>query len=90
MVLLIGGVILAVHGPGLTVGLDMRGWHATSIGLHVLVAFLLYRLLAAAHSRDLALLLSILFGVLFANTGLIAEPWVGGYLAGCALLLAAL
>lgn len=69
---------------------DMRGWQAVNVALHALVVFLLYRLLAASHARAPALLLSLLFGVLMATTGLVGEPWVGGYLAACACLLLAL
>ena len=71
-------------------GYDIRGWHAVNIGLHLVVAFLLYRVLSRHLARDLALALSLLFAVMYASVGLVQVAWVGGYMAGCALLLIAL
>ena len=71
-------------------GVDMRWWRAASIAMHLLVAFFLFRLLRSRLPFPIALALSTLFGVMFASVGLVHNSWVGGYLAGCVLVLAAL
>lgn len=71
-------------------GADMRGWQAVNLGLHVAVAFMLYLLLSASHTREVALLLATLFVVLMSSFALVQDPYGGGYLAACVLLLAAL
>lgn len=71
-------------------GFDIRGWHAVNIGLHIAVVLLLYRLFSQTLPRDLAFAVSLLFSVMHATVGLVQVAWVGGYMAGCALLLAAL
>jgi hypothetical protein len=71
-------------------GADMRWWHAASLALHYGVALLFFRTLSRRLTFSFALPLSTLFSVMFASVGLVQVSWVGGYMAGCALMLAAL
>lgn len=70
-------------------GADVRWWHAASLVLHFVVALLLFRVLIRRLPVSIALTLSTLFSVMFASVGLVHVSWVGGYMAGCALMLAA-
>ena len=70
-------------------GLDIRLWHALQFLMHVVVGWLLWRLLVRTQPPAAALLLAILFTVLTTTVHLVTDTYLGGYLIACGLLLVA-
>jgi hypothetical protein len=65
-------------------------WNVANLGLHALVALVLYRLLVAIHPSPFALLTALLFVVLEPQVELVAWNHLGGYLLACLFLVIAL